>query len=46
MIVKFNPQGRAEWMFGRRGEVVALRRPAGLRVTSFANVLKRAGVDA
>ncbi|MGE3956183.1 MAG: peptidyl-alpha-hydroxyglycine alpha-amidating lyase family protein [Vicinamibacterales bacterium] len=44
MIVKFNPQGRAEWMFGRRGESSHFDAPPDY-ASQLSGVLKRAGVD-
>jgi len=44
MIVKFNPQGRPEWMFGRRGESSHFDAPPDY-ASQIGAVLKRAGVD-
>ncbi|MEZ5289447.1 MAG: peptidyl-alpha-hydroxyglycine alpha-amidating lyase family protein [Vicinamibacterales bacterium] len=43
MIVKFNPQGRVEWLFGRRGESSHFDAPPDY-ASQLALVLKRAGV--
>ncbi len=43
MIVKFNPQGRAEWMFGRKGESSHLDVPPDY-ASQLGLILQRAGV--
>ncbi len=43
MIVKFNPQGRAEWVFGRKGESSHLDVPPDY-ASQIGVLLKRAGV--
>jgi len=43
MIVKFNPQGRAEWMFGRKGESSHLDVPPDY-ASQIGVILQRAGV--
>ena len=43
MIVKFNPQGRAEWMFGRKGESSHLDLPPDY-ASQIGALLKRAGL--
>ncbi len=43
MIVKFNPQGRAEWMFGRKGESSHLDVPPDY-ASQIGVILKRAGL--
>ena len=43
MIVKFNPQGRAEWMFGRKGESSHLDVPPDY-ASQLGVILQRAGV--
>ena len=43
MIVKFNPQGRAEWMFGRKGESSHLDVPPDY-ASQIGVLLKRAGL--
>ena len=43
MIVKFNPQGRAEWMFGRKGESSHLDLPPDY-ASQIGVLLKRAGL--
>jgi hypothetical protein len=44
MILKFNPQGRVEWVFGRKGEASHFMVPPDYAAT-LAGLLKRAGVD-
>jgi streptogramin lyase len=43
MILKMNPQGRVEWVFGRKGESSHLDVPPDY-ASQLANILKRAGV--
>jgi streptogramin lyase len=43
MILKLNPQGRVEWLFGRKGESSHLDVPPDY-ASQLANILKRAGV--
>ena len=43
MIVKFNPQGRVEWVFGRKGESSHLDVPPDF-ASQMGQLLKRAGL--
>ena len=43
MILKFNPQGRVEWVFGRKGEASHLMVPPDY-ATTLTGLLSRAGV--
>jgi streptogramin lyase len=43
MIIKFNPEGRVEWVFGRKGEASHYQLPPDTAVTLSA-LLARAGV--
>lgn len=43
-IVKFNPQGRVEWVFGRKGEASHLTTPPDTAAT-LAGLLRSAGMD-
>ena len=43
MIVKFNPQGRVEWVFGRKGESSHLDVPPDF-ASQIGGLLKRAGL--
>jgi sugar lactone lactonase YvrE len=44
MILKMNPDGRVEWVFGRKGEASHFQVPPDYAPT-LANLLKRAGVS-
>lgn len=43
MIIKFNPEGRVEWVFGRKGEASHYQQPPDTAVT-LSGLLSRAGV--
>jgi streptogramin lyase len=44
MIIKFNPEGRVEWVFGRKGEASHYQVPPDSAV-SLSELLRRAGVQ-
>jgi streptogramin lyase len=43
MIIKFNPEGRVEWVFGRKGEASHYQMPPDT-ASSLSAILSRAGV--
>jgi hypothetical protein len=43
MVIKFNPEGRVEWVFGRKGEASHYQQPPDTAV-SLSALLARAGV--